>query len=155
MIAGSWESMGADAVATSNAASGLPSEISNVGASSGVDASAAAIVVQGKQVLGRGIDAVVRFVAVDSADFEKLLASSPLADAPQLEALASSGATGSPIPALTIGLPRDARDLTIAWGDGQVALTPVGVAPSLPGDPSWRTPDGHGRPGDAGVRSPA
>ena len=140
VVAGSWETMGADAVASSNEASGLPSEVADLGASPGVEASAAAHVVDGKQVLGRGTDSVVRFVAVDSGDFEKLLASSPLADAPQLEALAADRAPGSPIPALTSGLAKNASDLTIAWGDDRIALVSVGIAPALPGDPPGAEP---------------
>ncbi len=135
-LAGSWESVGADAVVTyATMLSGLPPELLELGAQDGVDAAASASVFPGRQVLGTGVDTAVRFAAVDSAGLERLFAVSPLADAPQLEALTSSWAVGDPIPALTFGLPKGASGLTVPWGDEQFEIVSVGVAPSLPGDP--------------------
>jgi len=134
-LAGSWQSVGADVVVSANAESAFPSEIETLAEAPGVDAAASARVVTGSQLLGDGLDLVVRVVAVDSAAFQGLLAASPPADAPQLALIAAPGGQAAPaVAALTTGVPSGATGLALTWAGAPVPLTAVGSAPAIPGD---------------------
>jgi len=134
--AGSWQSVGADVVVSTDAADGLPPETASLAGAPGVDAAAAASIATGSQLLGDGLDMVVRVVALDSADFQALLAASPLPDAPQLALLdpASPGAGEESVAALVSGVSSKATGLSIRWDGAAVRITAVGAAPAMPGD---------------------
>jgi putative ABC transport system permease protein len=76
----------------------------------------------------------VRLVVVDPAAFARLLAASPLPDAPQLARLAPGAATGTPA-LLRGGDPALREGLRIGWDDARVPLHVVGTAPAVgPGE---------------------
>jgi putative ABC transport system permease protein len=139
---GSWQTVGADVVVSTNSPSGLPPEVASLPAMAGVEAAAGARVAPGLQLLGDGVDLVVRVVAVDSAQYEALLAASPLADAPQLALLgaSSAGAGTNSVLALTSGVPVTATALSLRWEGKAVAITAVGAAPAMPGDEPYAGP---------------
>ena len=114
----------------------MPPETASLAGAPGVDAAAAASIATGSQLLGDGLDMVVRVVALDSADFQALLAASPLPDAPQLALLdpASPGAGEESVAALVSGVSSKATGLSIRWDGAAVRITAVGAAPAMPGD---------------------
>ena len=71
-------------------------------------------------------------MVVDSAAYERLLAASPLPDAPALSRLRESSDPGDPVPALLLGGPSGLRDdLVVRWDDVALPLAVVGVAPRV------------------------
>ena len=141
-VAGSWDAVGGDvAVSTTNAA-GLPVDAGLIAGRPGVVATARASVQPGSQILGDGVDMLVRVVVVDPSELEAMLEASPLPDAPDLSLLAGTAAVGDrgAIPALASGVPRGAKEPTLIWRGANVAISVVGVAPALPGDHARGTP---------------
>jgi putative ABC transport system permease protein len=77
--------------------------------------------------------ASVRLVIVDAPAYERLLATSDLPDAPQLERLTGAGREDAPVPALLLGGPPGLENgLHVRWGaNDNVALDVVGEAPRV------------------------
>ncbi|MBT0993318.1 hypothetical protein KIN34_03330 [Cellulomonas sp. DKR-3] len=134
--AGSWTAVGGDVRLDAAPDPGLPEDLlDDLAAEPGVTA-AAARVVDGTQVLGGGVDETARLVAIDADAEARLLARSPVGDAPGLAVLAAApgaGADGATaVPALVAGVPADATGLHVAWQGDSVPLDVVGAAPALP-----------------------
>lgn len=130
--AGSWLTVGADAVLTAAPDPGLPEDLA---AGLDIDAGvlvATARVVDGTQLLGDGVDAVARLVAVDATAEARLLAATPAPDAPDLLTLAGTRTGEQAIPALVSGAGPGATGLHLRWGGESIPLEIVGVAPDLP-----------------------
>jgi putative ABC transport system permease protein len=125
---GALLTVGGDArlqIAPDRAVSSLAAKVSDA---PGVRAAVAARVTDGVSASSGTTAAAVRLVVVDSAAYQRLLAASPLTDAPQLSRLRKP-ANGQ-VPALLRGGAADLRDgLQVRWQDKSVPLTVVGVAP--------------------------
>jgi putative ABC transport system permease protein len=94
----------------------------------------AARVADNVMVLSEATVAYVRLVVVDSAAFSRLLAGTPLPDAPQLGRLAPKPEAGARPPALlrsADGALARPTNLTVRWDDTPIELTPVGTAPAV------------------------
>jgi putative ABC transport system permease protein len=128
---GALMSVGGDArlrTSPDGSATGLAAEASR---SPDVRAAAAARVVDGVQVSSGSAATAVRLVVVDSAAYRRLLAATPLPDAPALSRLEGSAA-GGVVPALLRGGDRDLRDgLRLRWQDTLIRLEVVGEAPRI------------------------
>jgi putative ABC transport system permease protein len=128
--AASWQAVGGDVVVTAAADEDLelPDERPGLLA-------AGARVVDGAQLLGGGVDATARLVALDADAERELLARTPAPDAPALERLSGpAGPNGADrsVPALVDGVPPSASGLRLVWQGNSVALDVVGPAPALP-----------------------
>jgi putative ABC transport system permease protein len=127
---GARSAVGGDARLDAEPGEDLASLARDVDDAAGVRAAAAGRVEEGVRVSSaKGVE-VVRLVVIDSADYERLLVASDLADDPQLYRLRST-ATG-PAPVLVRG--GDSRlegDLRLLWEDVEVPLTVVGAAPDV------------------------
>lgn len=127
---GALLSVGGDArlqTAPDRSVSALAASVSDA---PGVRAAVAARVTDDVRASSRSTAAAVRLVVVDSAAYERLLAASPLPDAPQLARLRS--AAGGRVPALLRGGEPDLRDgLQVRWEGTLVPLRVVGVAPQV------------------------
>jgi putative ABC transport system permease protein len=132
---GSWQTVGAEARLD------LPADVSNpqstaqvaarIAASPGVTRVVAADVTDGVRVIADENAVIPTLVVVDSAAFQRLLASTPLPDAPQLSRLTKPG---QPIPALvhtSDGSLRPGMTLQLEseQNTAPVPLLAVGVAP--------------------------
>ncbi|MDX6277381.1 MAG: putative transport system permease protein [Nocardioidaceae bacterium] len=96
----------------------------------GVRAAVAARVTDGVQASSAAAAAEVRLVVVDSAAYQRLLATSDLVDAPQLARLRRSA--GGQVPALLRGGDPGLRhNLQLRWQDAPVNLRVVGTAPPV------------------------
>ncbi|SEC92816.1 putative ABC transport system permease protein [Nocardioides exalbidus] len=103
-----------------------------VGGSAGVRATAVGRVADDVRVSARGGADVVRLVVVNATDYERLLTSSELADAPQLARLRSDDTDR--VPALLLGGGDGLRDEpNLRWEDATVPLEVVGTAPDVDG----------------------
>ncbi len=122
--------VGADARLDAEAAADLTSTAARLEDAPGVRAAAAGLVEDGVRLSsGRGVD-VVRLVVVDPDAYGRLLRASGLGDAPDLARLPTDDA--GPVPALVRGLEGELRgDVTLAWGDLDIPLVAVGVAPDV------------------------
>jgi len=136
---GSWESVGADVAVAPPAGGGLPYGYDAVSDRDGVVAAASAWIAPGSQLLGGGVDAVVRVVAIDATSFERLLDATPYPAAPQLAELASAGDAVA-VPALSRGVDPVGQGAMVLWEGTPVPITIVGKAPSVPGDGATRIP---------------
>jgi putative ABC transport system permease protein len=135
MEEGSWQTVGAEArldlfptVATSTT-----QVAARVAAAPGVTAAVAADVTDSVRVIAAENAVVPALVVVDSAAFQKLLASTPLPDAPQLSLLRPGGK--KPIPALVRtadGTLRPGMSLELDQPNAEpVHLQAVGTAPMI------------------------
>lgn len=122
----SWQAVGGDVVATAAADDVLELPAPRPGL-----LVAGARVVDGTQLLGDGVDATARLVALDAAAERELLARTPTPDAPELARLGGAPA-GAPVPALVSGVPASRTDLRLVWEGISVPLAVVGTAPALP-----------------------
>ncbi|KAA1397260.1 FtsX-like permease family protein [Aeromicrobium ginsengisoli] len=128
--AGALQSVGGDASWETAPDRSVSAAAAKVSSSAGVRAAAAARVVEGFGLASGSSSATVRLVIVDSTAYQRVLAASPLPDAPQLARL-HRRADGK-VPALLLGGDRDLRDdLQVRWEDTPVPLTVVGVAPRV------------------------
>ena len=128
--AGALLAVGGDARYTAAAGPTLQETADAVAAAPGVKAAVAARVEDGVRASARADAATVRLVVVDSAAYERLLAASPLPDAPQLARLREGRDSG--VPALLLGGdPGLGVELVVRWDDVPVPLAVVGVAPRV------------------------
>ncbi|WP_421733200.1 FtsX-like permease family protein [Cellulomonas sp.] len=128
--AGSWATVGADAVLTAAPVPGLPEDLTAARPGAPEVLVATARVVEGTQLLGDGVDEIARLVAVDAVAEARLLAATPTPDAPGLVTLA--GGDSRAVPALVVGVGPGATALTLRWEGEAIPLEVVGVAPALP-----------------------
>jgi len=129
--AGALLAVGGDARVTAVADPSVTQTARDVAAAPGVDEAVAGRVADDVQASSRESAATVTLVVVDAAAYERLLAASPLPDAPQLAKLQAGGA-GDPVPALLLGGdPRLRIDPVLRWDDVPIALSVVGVAPQV------------------------
>ncbi len=128
--AGALQLVGGDAKWETAADRSVAAAATSVSAAPGVRAAAAARVVDGIGVSSGSSAATVRLVVVDSRAYERVLAASPLPDAPQLSRLHQR--TSGKVPVLLRGGDRELREeLQIRWEDTPIPLTVVGVAPQV------------------------
>jgi putative ABC transport system permease protein len=133
---GAWRTVGADArldVAPAAVAS-TPALAARVAAAPGVDQVVVAQVTDRARVIADAIVTAPRLVVVDAAAFQRLLAATPLPDAPALALLAKPAA--GTVPALVLsgdGSLRPGMRLQLPQPDGApaVQLTAVGTAPTV------------------------
>jgi putative ABC transport system permease protein len=125
---GAWLQVGADARLQTAPGSAVDQLAERVAAAPGVRAAVAARVADGVPAASGQTSAVVRLVVVDSAAYERLLAVSPLPDAPQLARLRAGG-PGTPA-LLRGGDPALREGLRIGWEDKRLPLNVVGTAPA-------------------------
>ena len=123
--AGALQLVGGDAKWETAADRSVAAAATSVSAAPGVRAAAAARVVDGIGVSSGSSAATVRLVVVDSRAYERVLAASPLPDAPQLSRLHQR--TSGKVPVLLRGGDRELREeLQIRWEDTPIPLTVVG-----------------------------
>jgi putative ABC transport system permease protein len=128
--AGGLEAVGGGAPPTAPPSAAVGSIAQRVARRPGVRAVAAARVVDGAQVSSTGSADAVRLVVVDASAYERLLAASPLPDAPQLSRLRGGGRDR--VPALLLGGDSGLRDgLAVSWDGTSVPLDVVGTAPQV------------------------
>jgi len=128
--AGALQEVGGDAAWNTAPDRSVAATAAKVSARRGVRAAAAARVVDGFGVASGSSAATVQLVIVDAEAYQRVLAASPLPDAPQLARLRQK--SGDRVPALLLGGDRDLReDLQVRWEDTPVPLAVVGVAPQV------------------------
>ncbi|MEV0133318.1 FtsX-like permease family protein [Dactylosporangium sp. NPDC050688] len=135
---GSWRTVGADArvdVAPA-AATSTPALAARIAAAPGIDHVVVAQVTDRARVIADAAITAPRLVIVDAAAFQRLLAATPLPDAPALARLANP-APGD-VPALVLsgdGSLQPGMHLQLPQPDGAPAirLTAVGTAPAIGG----------------------
>jgi putative ABC transport system permease protein len=123
--------VGGDARLTTAPAASVESTAQEVAGAAGVRAAVPARVADGVRASSRGSAATVRLVVVDATSYARLLAESPLPDAPQLARLGEQ--SGDRVPALLVGGDPGLRSaLVVRWDeDTTVPLEVVGVAPRV------------------------
>ena len=129
---GAWRTVGADARLQLTPSAQVGPLAQQLADAPGVDQALAARVSDNVVVLAGTSVGYARLVAVDTAAFSRLLAGTPLPDAPQLARLRSAGAAGGRSAALLLsGNPKlaAARQFTVRWNDTPIELTSVGRAP--------------------------
>ncbi|MBG6103120.1 putative ABC transport system permease protein [Micromonospora vinacea] len=134
---GAWSTVGADARLDVGADAATPALAERVAAAPGVEQVVVAQVTDSARVFTESTLLTPRLVIVDTAAFQRLLASTPLPDAPALARLTAPGPGPGDIPALVrssdgalrtgtrLQLPRD--------GAPAIRLAAVGTAPSVGG----------------------
>jgi len=128
--AGALSAVGGDARIDAQPAPTLVRTAGEVARAPGVEAVVAGRVEDGVRVSASGDVAAVRLVVVDAAALEDLLATSDLADAPQLARLRTDAA--GRVPALLRGGSSGLRDgPNLRWEDASVPLDVVGTAPDV------------------------
>ncbi|WP_395695670.1 FtsX-like permease family protein [Nocardioides sp.] len=128
--AGALLAVGGDARLRPAPQAGLRSAVRQVAHAPGVQAAAAGLVDDGARLVSDRTAAPVRLVVVDAAAYERLLASSPLPDAPQMARL--GGSRADQVPALLLGGSADLREHPVLqWRDSSVQLDVVGTAPRV------------------------
>lgn len=140
LVDGSWDTVGADVTVRTEPSPDLADQAAGLAAADGVDAAATGRVDDAVQLFLGSSDHRVRLVALDAAAFERLLAATPLEDAPQLDRLTRQG-PGDAVPVLlgsglspgSTGGTTGAADLSLLWDREPVRLTDVGIAPALAG----------------------
>jgi putative ABC transport system permease protein len=134
---GALMSVGGDARLRTSADPSVTAIAASVSGAPGVEAAAAARVVDGVRASTTSAAAVVRLVVVDAEAYRRLLADSPLPDVPALSRLRTRGDDGA-VPALLRGGDAALRDgLRVRWQDEVIPLRVVGDAPRVgdSGDP--------------------
>jgi putative ABC transport system permease protein len=138
LVDGSWDTVGADVTVRTEASPDLPRQATAVANAQDVDAAVTGRVVDAVQLFSGSADRRVRVVALDAAAFERLLATTPLDDAPQLAGLDEPAADGALPVLLSADLTSsggddagssDPDELSLLWERTSVPLTPVGAAP--------------------------
>ncbi|WP_395656317.1 FtsX-like permease family protein [Nocardioides sp.] len=128
--AGALLAVGGDARLRPAPEAGLRSAVREVARAPGVLAAADGLVDDGARLVSDRTAAPVRMVVVDAAAYQRLLASSPLPDAPQLARL--GGSRADQVPALLLGGSADLREHPVLhWRDSSVQLDVVGAAPRV------------------------
>jgi putative ABC transport system permease protein len=128
---GAWRSVGADARLDVTPSESVTALAQRVSTSNGVRQAVAARVSDNVPVLTGTTRTYARLVVVDAAAFSRLLAGTPLPDAPQLSRLKPAG---GPVPALlrsADGVLRPGKGLAVRWNDTTIGLTAVGTAPAV------------------------
>jgi len=133
LVAGSWDSVGADVVVGTEPDDALAANAEQVAHADGVLAATVGRAEGAVQVFGSPDVTYVQVLAVDPAGFADLLAATPIGPVPQVAGLATADGKGG-LPALVSGpLSRDAgAGLSVLWDGVTVPITPVGEAPALP-----------------------
>lgn len=128
---GALLTVGGDARLTTAPAASVEDTAQEVAAAPGVRAAVAGRVEDGVRASSRSSATTVRVVVVDAASYARLLAESPLPDAPQLARLSEQ--KGDRVPALLVGGDPGLRSaLVVRWDeDTTVPLDVVGVAPRV------------------------
>lgn len=131
--AGALLAVGGDARLKAVPTSRVADMAAAVGEAPGVHAAVAGRVAEMTLASSVSTGASVRLVIVDAQAYERLLATSDLPDAPQLDRLTAGGGEGTPVPALLLGGPSGLENgLHVRWGvDDNVALDVVGEAPRV------------------------
>ncbi|MEW2143465.1 ABC transporter permease [Micromonospora vinacea] len=134
---GAWSTVGADARLDVGADAATPALAERIAAAPGVEQVVVAQVTDSARVFSESTLLTPRLVIVDTAAFQRLLASTPLPDAPALARLTAPGRGPGDVPALVrsgdgalrtgtpLQLPRD--------GAPAIRLAAVGTAPSVGG----------------------
>ncbi|WP_214417232.1 FtsX-like permease family protein, partial [Sphaerisporangium fuscum] len=132
---GAWRTVGADARldVVPAAAASTPALARRIAAAPGVRQAVAAQITDGARVVADSLVAAPRLVIVEAAAFRRLLASTPLPDAPQLSRLAATG--HGDVPALVRSSGGDLRPgmrlQLLRDGAPAIRLTAVGTAPAV------------------------
>ncbi|MET8357004.1 FtsX-like permease family protein [Micromonospora sp. NPDC005171] len=134
---GAWSTVGADARLDVGVGAATPALAERIAAAPGVEQVVVAQVTDSARVFTESALLTPRLVIVDTAAFQRLLASTPLPDAPALARLTAPGPGTGDVPALVrssdgalragtrLQLPRD--------GAPAIRLAAVGTAPSVGG----------------------
>jgi putative ABC transport system permease protein len=125
----SWTAVGADVTVTTDPDPELTGTADRLAARPGVELAVPARVEDGLQLLAAAGGDRATVVVVDPAAFARLLASTPLPDAPDLSRL-----TGGPQALVSADLPLDATGTALLWNGEQVPFTAVGRVPALAPD---------------------
>ncbi|MET8091998.1 FtsX-like permease family protein [Micromonospora sp. NPDC005220] len=134
---GAWSTVGADARLDVGAGAATPALAERITAAPGVAQVVVAQVTDSARVFTDSTLLTPRLVIVDTAAFQRLLATTPLPDAPALARLTAPGPGPGEIPALVRSGDGDLRTgtrLELAREDAPaIHLTAVGTAPSVGG----------------------
>ncbi|MEU5552475.1 ABC transporter permease [Micromonospora sp. NPDC047793] len=136
---GAWSTVGADARLDvgADAASATPALAERIAAAPGVEQVVVAQVTDSARVFTESTPLTPRLVVVDAAAFARLLATTPLPDAPALARLATPGPGSADVPALVRSgggdVPTGTRLQLSRDGGPAIRLTSVGTAPSVGG----------------------
>jgi putative ABC transport system permease protein len=126
-----WDAVGGDVAIATDAQGGLPGAIWELDRTNGLTV-ATATLVAGAQVIGTKIDDNVDIAIVDADAMTRLLAETPLTDAPTLHSLTNTAAKDGSLPVLVTGSAQSWEGVTLRWGDDSVRVTSAGTAPQLP-----------------------
>ncbi|WP_433131013.1 FtsX-like permease family protein [Micromonospora sp. CA-240977] len=134
---GAWSTVGADARLDVGAEAATPALAERIGAAPGVGQVVVAQVTDSARVFAESTLLTPRLVIVDAAAFQRLLATTPLPDAPALARLTAPGPVPGDVPALVRssdgGLRTGTRLQLPREGAPAIRLTAVGTAPSVGG----------------------
>lgn len=141
-VEGSWDTVGADALVRADAGRPLDAVANQVAAAPGVRAVALGHLSDGVQLFGVDGTEWVDVLAVDSAEYARLLAATPLHQPQGLAALGtgtapSTGARTGPGPATALpvlagpAVRADGSTPALLWNGRTIPLRPVGAAPAL------------------------
>ncbi|MEU4528448.1 ABC transporter permease [Micromonospora ureilytica] len=139
MADGAWSTVGADARLDvgADAAAATPALAERIAAAPGVGQVVVAQVTDSARVFSESTLLTPRLVIVDTAAFQRLLATTPLPDAPALARLAAPGPGAGDVPALvrsSDGELRTGTRLQLPRDDAPaIRLAAVGTAPSVDG----------------------
>lgn len=128
----SWTTVGSEVTVTTDPDAGLTAVARDVAARPGVELAVAGRVQAGTQLRAAARGSRVTVLAVTPAEFARLLGSTPLPDAPDLDRLGPAGTDGG-LPALVgPGLPvRGDGTATLLWQGQRLPVRPVGTVPGL------------------------
>ncbi|MFC8298766.1 FtsX-like permease family protein [Micromonospora orduensis] len=136
---GAWSTVGADARLDvgADAAAATPALAERIAAAPGVGQVVVAQVTDSARVFTESTLSAPRLVIVDAAAFQRLLAATPLPDAPALARLTAPGPGAGEVPALVRSSDGDLRTGTRLQlprdGGPAIRLVTVGTAPSVGG----------------------
>jgi putative ABC transport system permease protein len=129
-VTGSWDTVGADVQVRTEADPDGAATARLLGAADGVEVATAARVDDLVQIFGARDKVRVRVLAVDPVAYQRLLATTPPADAPQLAKLTDAQTQGTPVPALvSLELLGEQGPLSLLWQGHTIPIASVGVAP--------------------------
>ena len=130
--AGSWDTVGADVVVHTDADHPLDAVASRVAAAGGVEGVALARLVPNVQISGVPGTDWVDVLAVDAADYARLLAATPVPTPPGLGALVPGQAPDAALPVLGgASLSAGGASPALLWNGRTLPLRRVGAAPAL------------------------
>ncbi|MET8041575.1 FtsX-like permease family protein [Micromonospora sp. NPDC005215] len=134
---GAWSTVGADARLDVDAEAATPALTERIAAAPGVGQVVVAQVTDSARVFTESTPLTPRLVIVDAAAFQRLLATTPLPDAPALARLTAPGPGTGDVPALVRSSDGDLRTGTRLQlprdGAPAIRLAAVGTAPSVGG----------------------